>query len=283
MGLDDEPADQSGRVTSRFPTAPLTRPRAGAQIRPAKEIPARGLRGRQRSRPRAARRSLEPDPVRTGVGMAVDSRVRSPSPPERTTRGERDVRIQVIGAGVVGLTAGLRTGASRRRCRTGRTPRRGRASAARIYAGGMISPWCERQAAEPIVTELGRRGAAISGPKIAAGRHDRGQPGRRPARGTEPDVVGFASAQANSRNATAADRRDRARPRRPLSLRRSIFRRKRISSRATPPPRSARRSPPCRTSTLRYSTEANGETNVRLDARLPRLRREAAIAAICAA
>ncbi len=64
------------------------------------------------------------------------------------------MRIQVIGAGIVGLTAAFEL--ARRGVDVELFERReGPGLGCSYYAGGMISPWCERQAAEPIVTELG--------------------------------------------------------------------------------------------------------------------------------
>jgi glycine oxidase len=64
------------------------------------------------------------------------------------------MRVQVIGAGIVGLTAAFEL--ARRGLDVELFERReGPGLGCSYYAGGMISPWCERQAAEPIVTELG--------------------------------------------------------------------------------------------------------------------------------
>lgn len=64
------------------------------------------------------------------------------------------MRVQVIGAGIVGLTAAFEL--ARRGVDVEMFERReGPGLGCSYYAGGMISPWCERQAAEPIVTELG--------------------------------------------------------------------------------------------------------------------------------
>jgi len=64
------------------------------------------------------------------------------------------MRVQVIGAGIVGLTAAFEL--ARRGVDVNVFERRaGPGLGCSYYAGGMISPWCERQAAEPVVTELG--------------------------------------------------------------------------------------------------------------------------------
>ncbi|MFV0281990.1 MAG: FAD-dependent oxidoreductase [Rhodoblastus sp.] len=64
------------------------------------------------------------------------------------------MRVQVIGAGIAGLTAAFEL--ARRGVDVEIFEQRaGPGLGCSFYAGGMISPWCERQAAEPIVTELG--------------------------------------------------------------------------------------------------------------------------------
>lgn len=64
------------------------------------------------------------------------------------------MRVRVIGAGIAGLTAAFEL--ARRGVDVDLFERReGPGLGCSYYAGGMISPWCERQAAEPIVTELG--------------------------------------------------------------------------------------------------------------------------------
>ena len=84
--------------------------------------------------------------------MAVDPKVRSPFPPAQKV--EREMRVQVIGAGIVGLTAAFEL--ARRGLDVELVERRaGPGLGCSYYAGGMIAPWCEREAAEPIVTQLG--------------------------------------------------------------------------------------------------------------------------------
>ena len=64
------------------------------------------------------------------------------------------MRVQVIGAGIVGLTAAFEL--ARRGVEVALYERKpGPGLGCSFWAGGMIAPWCERQAAEPIVTELG--------------------------------------------------------------------------------------------------------------------------------
>ena len=99
------------------------------------------------------------------------------------------MRVQVIGAGIVGLTAAFEL--ARRGVDIELVERRdGPGRGCSWYAGGMISPWCERQAAEPIVTTLGIEAlefwtktlpvATIAGSLVVAPPRDR------------PDVVSFA-------------------------------------------------------------------------------------------
>jgi glycine oxidase len=99
------------------------------------------------------------------------------------------MRVQVIGAGIVGLTAAFEF--ARRGVDVELVERReGPGLGCSYYAGGMISPWCERQAAEPIVTELGIEAldfwtrtlpvATIAGSLVVAPPRDK------------PDVVSFA-------------------------------------------------------------------------------------------
>ena len=99
------------------------------------------------------------------------------------------MRVQVIGAGIVGLTAAFEL--ARRGVDVELVERRdGPGLGCSYYAGGMISPWCERQAAEPIVTTLGVEAldfwtkvlpvATIKGSLVVAPPRDR------------PDVVSFA-------------------------------------------------------------------------------------------
>ena len=78
-----------------------------------------------------------------------------PDPSRRRDMNESSkMRVQVIGAGIVGLTAAFEL--ARRGVEVSVYERReGPGLGCSFYAGGMISPWCERQAAEPIVTQLG--------------------------------------------------------------------------------------------------------------------------------
>ncbi len=69
------------------------------------------------------------------------------------------MRIEVVGAGVAGLTAayeiarrGLADGVAVTLVERERAPGLGCSR----YAGGMIAPWCELETAEPIVAELGQ-------------------------------------------------------------------------------------------------------------------------------
>ena len=99
------------------------------------------------------------------------------------------MRVKVIGAGIVGLTAAFEL--ARRGVAVELIERReGPGLGCSFYAGGMISPWCERQAAEPLVTELGIEAldfwtktvpvATIAGSLVVAPPRDR------------PDVKSFA-------------------------------------------------------------------------------------------
>ena len=99
------------------------------------------------------------------------------------------MRVQVIGAGIVGLTAAFEL--ARRGVAVELVERReGPGLGCSYYAGGMISPWCERQAAEPVVTMLGIEAlefwtrtlpvATVAGSLVVAPPRDR------------PDVVSFA-------------------------------------------------------------------------------------------
>ena len=64
------------------------------------------------------------------------------------------MRIRVIGAGVAGLTAALEFG--KRGHQVELVEREsGPGMGCSWYAGGMISPWCEMETAEPLVAELG--------------------------------------------------------------------------------------------------------------------------------
>lgn len=67
------------------------------------------------------------------------------------------MRVCVVGAGIVGLTAAFEL--ARRGATVDLFERRaGPGEGCSFYAGGMIAPWCERESAEPIVTELGLEG-----------------------------------------------------------------------------------------------------------------------------
>ena len=99
------------------------------------------------------------------------------------------MRVRVIGAGIVGLTAAFEL--ARRGVRVELFERReGPGLGCSYYAGGMVAPWCERQAAEPLVTELGIEAldfwtktmpvATIAGSLVVAPPRDR------------PDVKSFA-------------------------------------------------------------------------------------------
>ena len=66
------------------------------------------------------------------------------------------MRVSVVGAGVAGLTTALalaEEGAEVELIERG--PGLG-ATACSRFAGGMLAPWCEREAAEPLVLDLGR-------------------------------------------------------------------------------------------------------------------------------
>jgi len=70
-------------------------------------------------------------------------------------------RVTVVGAGIVGLWQALtlaRLGARVALHDTAPTPF---AAAASRYAGAMLAPYCEAEAAEPIIQKLGLRGTAI--------------------------------------------------------------------------------------------------------------------------
>jgi glycine oxidase len=72
----------------------------------------------------------------------------------REKRGIVEKRISVIGAGVAGLTAAyefVRAGCAVTIHERAAEPGRG----CSFYAGGMIAPWCEAEASEPVVVELG--------------------------------------------------------------------------------------------------------------------------------
>ena len=73
---------------------------------------------------------------------------------------DRPLRVSVIGGGVAGLTAAVELH-ERGACVEvlERGPTIGAESCSR-WAGGMLAPWCEREAAEPLVAELGEEGLA---------------------------------------------------------------------------------------------------------------------------
>lgn len=67
------------------------------------------------------------------------------------------MRVCVAGAGIVGLTAAFEL--ARRGVTVDVFERRGGpGEGCSFHAGGMIAPWCERESAEPVVTELGIEG-----------------------------------------------------------------------------------------------------------------------------
>ncbi|MPR10937.1 glycine oxidase ThiO [Microvirga tunisiensis] len=67
------------------------------------------------------------------------------------------MHIRVIGAGVAGLTTALELAERGAMVEViDRGPHLG-ATACSWYAGGMLAPWCERESADPAVTELGYR------------------------------------------------------------------------------------------------------------------------------
>ncbi|MDE2577630.1 MAG: FAD-dependent oxidoreductase [Hyphomicrobiales bacterium] len=67
------------------------------------------------------------------------------------------MRVRVIGAGIFGLTAAYEL--ARRGARVDLVEAKaGPGLGCSFLAGGMIAPWCERESAEPIVTQLGLEG-----------------------------------------------------------------------------------------------------------------------------
>jgi glycine oxidase len=83
------------------------------------------------------------------------------------------MRVAVIGAGVAGLTSALAL--AERGCEVeviDRGPELGAASCSR-FAGGMLAPWCEREATDELVLELGRE-ALVYWPRHHAGTVRRG-------------------------------------------------------------------------------------------------------------
>jgi glycine oxidase len=70
------------------------------------------------------------------------------------------MRVEVIGAGVAGLTAAFEL--ARRGARVSLFEREaGPGLGCSRYAGGMIAPWCELETAEPIVARLGEEALAF--------------------------------------------------------------------------------------------------------------------------
>ena len=112
----------------------------------------------------------------------------SKDPPKNCSQGQplpmrtMTVRVRVIGAGVAGLTAAYEF--ARAGCRVDVVERReGPGLGCSFFAGGMISPWCEEEGAEPFVVELGleslrywteivpvavRRGSLVLAPRAIA-------------------------------------------------------------------------------------------------------------------
>jgi glycine oxidase len=73
---------------------------------------------------------------------------------------DRPMRVSVIGGGVAGLTAALALHDRGARVEVlERGPAIGADSCSR-WAGGMLAPWCEREAAEPLIAELGEESLA---------------------------------------------------------------------------------------------------------------------------
>lgn len=69
-------------------------------------------------------------------------------------------RIAIVGAGIAGLTAAQAFVAAG--CRVTmfeRQPKVGQGCS--YYAGGMIAPWCEAEASDPVIVALGREGLAF--------------------------------------------------------------------------------------------------------------------------
>src|SRR5512134_2905710 len=83
------------------------------------------------------------------------------------------MRVTVVGAGVAGLTSAFAL--AERCCEVeviDRGPELGATSCSR-FAGGMLAPWCEREAADELVLELGRE-ALVYWPRQHAGTVRRG-------------------------------------------------------------------------------------------------------------
>ncbi len=126
------------------------------------------------------------------------------------------MRVTVVGAGVAGLTAALAL--AERGCAV-EVFERGAVAwgcrPARVWAGGMLAPWCERETAEELVVELGREAfdwwprhhpdTVRRGTLVLASRRD------------EPDLDRFARrTRGHQRARRGGHRGARARSRRPL-------------------------------------------------------------------
>src|SRR5215467_486400 len=69
--------------------------------------------------------------------------------------------ITVVGAGITGLWQALTLARRGHRVRLVEQSRQPFARAASAYAGAMLAPYCEAEAGEPVVRELGQRALAL--------------------------------------------------------------------------------------------------------------------------
>src|SRR5580698_7848925 len=73
----------------------------------------------------------------------------------QTSRG--DSPVSVIGAGIAGAWQALLFARAGRAVTLHERGDQGMTQATSHWAGGMLAPWCEREASEPVITRLGIR------------------------------------------------------------------------------------------------------------------------------
>lgn len=113
------------------------------------------------------------------------------------------MRVTVVGAGVAGLTTALALAEGGAEVELiERSATLGAAACSR-FAGGMLAPWCEREAAEALVLELGREALAYW-PRHHAATERRGSLLVAPRR-DEPEIERFARRTSGHRRVDGAE------------------------------------------------------------------------------
>jgi glycine oxidase len=105
------------------------------------------------------RRPFEPDPGHAGegTGMLQDQPIRDIAAARISSRAQISLRADVIGAGIAGTWQALALAKAGLDVTVYERDDAAMTQAVSHVAGGMLAPWCEGEASEPVITRLGAR------------------------------------------------------------------------------------------------------------------------------